>query len=534
MNKLEAWLRVAVGPRRGIAVWLGVAAAVVGSLAPWSGTDGTLGRTAEAASPGGARVFVLLLALVALIVLTDASGRRRAGLAAAAGSATIAAGAAVVSLGVGEGVSWGAGLALIGGLDLLASAASLPDDPSPPPPRRQPVWIEYVALAVSALVALAVVVIGLRIEEAGLFSAYLVFVVAVSNCLRCLGVLAWLRAASERHRGVGIALAALVAAVFPFTQGGNAYWIRVLASVGVFAAAAIGLNVVVGLAGLLDLGYVAFFGVGAYVGALFADAALTTVNVHLPFLLVVVLGALIAAMFGVAIGAPTLRLRGDYLAIVTLGFGEIFRIAAFNLDWLTRGPNGISGIPDLALGGFHFGEGHTLLGVELPSFANYYAVELLLLAVVAGAFHRLNDSRIGRAWVAIREDETAAAAMGIDTTRLKLLAFGIGAFMAGAAGTVNSHVTSQVSPDSYTFLESILLLAAVVLGGMGTVGGALLGSVALFVIPEKLRSFADARLLLFGAALVLMMRFRPEGILPSHRRARELHDAEEVPGPSSG
>jgi branched-chain amino acid transport system permease protein len=236
----------------------------------------------------------------------------------------------------------------------------------------------------------------------------------------------------------------------------------------------------------------------------------------------------------VAIGAPTLRLRGDYLAIVTLGFGEIFRISAFNLDWLTRGPNGISGVPDIAVGGFNFGETHTLLGIELPSFANYYAVELLLLAVVATGFNRLNDSRIGRAWIAIREDETAAAAMGIDTTRLKLLAFGIGAFMAGAAGTVNSHVTSQVSPDSYTFLESILLLAAVVLGGMGTIGGALLGSVALFVIPEKLRSFADARLLLFGATLVLMMRFRPEGIVPSRRRARELRAVEEAPRPTPG
>lgn len=530
-----ARLRAAVGPRRRVAFWLGAAAASAGSLAPWTGSDGgTLGRTAQVATPGGARLFVLLLVAFALVALTGAAGRRRAGLAAAAGITTVAAGAAAVTVAVGNGITWGAGLALGGGLVLLAAAASLADDRSPPPPRRLPFWIEFAALAATALVALAAVVIGLRIDEAGLFTAYLVFVVAVSNCLRWLGVLGWLQALWERHRGVGIALAALVAAVFPFTQGGNAYWIRVLASVGVFAAAAMGLNVVVGLAGLLDLGYVAFFGVGAYVGALFADAALTTLHVHLPFLLVVMLGALIAAVFGVAIGAPTLRLRGDYLAIVTLGFGEIFRIAAFNLDWLTRGPNGISGIPDLAVAGFHFGEAHTVLGVELPSFANYYAVELLLLAVVAGAFRRLNDSRIGRAWVAIREDEIAAAAMGIDTTRLKLLAFATGAFMAGAAGTVNSHVTSQVSPDSYTFLESILLLAAVVLGGMGTVAGALLGSVALFVIPEKLRSFADARLLLFGAALVLMMRFRPEGIFPSRRRARELREAEEVSAPTRG
>ena len=318
--------------------------------------------------------------------------------------------------------------------------------------------------------------------------------------------------------------AAVAAMAFPFTQDGNAYWIRVFASIGVFAAAAIGLNVVVGLAGLLDLGYVAFFGVGAYVGALLAGASLTTVDLHLPFVLVVLLGALIAAAFGVLLGAPTLRLRGDYLAIVTLGFGEIFRIAVNNWDGLTRGPNGISGVPNLAIGGYDFGASHELLGVTLPGFANYYFVELVLLAFAILAFTRLNGSRIGRAWVAIREDEVAAAAMGVDTVRLKLLAFAIGAFMAGAAGTVNAHVTTQVSPDSYTFLESILLVAAVVLGGMGSVPGALLGSAALFVIPEKLRAFQDKRLLLFGAALILMMRFRPEGIVPSRRRQREFRD----------
>ncbi len=179
---------------------------------------------------------------------------------------------------------------------------------------------------------------------------------------------------------------------------------------------------------------------------------------------------------------------------------------------------------DLAAGGFDFGESHVLFGVTLPGFANYYFVELVLIAGAILVFTRLNDSRIGRAWVAIREDELAAAASGIDTIRLKLLAFAIGAFLAGCAGTVNAHVTTQVSPDSYTFLESILLVAAVVLGGMGTVAGALLGSTALFVLPEKLRSFQDKRLLLFGAALVLVMRFRPEGLVPSKRRRRELHD----------
>jgi branched-chain amino acid transport system permease protein len=172
------------------------------------------------------------------------------------------------------------------------------------------------------------------------------------------------------------------------------------------------------------------------------------------------------------------------------------------------------------VGGFDFGDAHTFLGVKIGYFANYFWAELLLIVVVVLIFVRLNQSRIGRAWVAIREDETAASAMGVDTVRLKLLAFAVGAFLAGAAGTVNAHLTRQVSPDSYTFVESILLVAAVVLGGMGTVTGALVGSFILFVLPEKLRGFQDYRLLLFGAALVLMMRFRPGGIVLRKRGHR--------------
>ncbi|MDQ4090734.1 MAG: branched-chain amino acid ABC transporter permease, partial [Actinomycetota bacterium] len=379
---------------------------------------------------------------------------------------------------------------------------------------------------------LGAVVCGLEIDESSRFVSFLVALTFLCVAVHHLGLFTGLSALFVRHHRIAMLLGAAVAVAFPFTQQGNAYWIRVFASIGVFAVAAIGLNVVVGLAGLLDLGYVAFFGVGAYVGALLSNATLTTTRVHLPFVLVVLLGGAMAAVFGIVIGMPTLRLRGDYLAIVTLGFGEIFRITANNWDGLTRGPNGISGVPDLALGGFNFGESHELFGVTLPGFANYYFVELLLIAGAILVFTRLNDSRIGRAWVAIREDEVAAAASGIDTIRLKLLAFAIGAFLAGAAGTVNAHVTTQVSPDSYTFLESILLVAAVVLGGMGTVPGALLGSTALFVLPEKLRSFQDMRLLLFGAALILLMRFRPEGLVPSRRRRRELREEapEGVPG----
>ncbi|MGH9000977.1 MAG: branched-chain amino acid ABC transporter permease, partial [Acidimicrobiia bacterium] len=424
-------------------------------------------------------------------------------------------------------VAWGGWVALAGAAGMLVGAVALPDDrPEPVPPwplLARPVELLAVAGAMGG--ALGMVWWGLEIEESSRFTSYVAFATFASVALSRLGVFEWLLGLFVRHRSLTVGAAGLTAALFPFTQGGDAYWLRVFASVGVFAAAAIGLNVVVGLAGLLDLGYVAFFGVGAYAGGLLGGAGLSTLDIHLPFLLVVLLGALISAAFGVVIGAPTLRLRGDYLAIVTLGFGEIFRIAAFNSDDLTRGPNGIGRIPDLEIAGFNLGERHELFGVELSSFANYYLAELILLAGVILVFSRLNDSRIGRAWVAIREDETAAAAMGVDTVRMKLLAFAIGAFMAGAAGTVNAHVVSQVVPGSYEFEQSIFFVAAVVLGGMGTVPGALLGSALLFVIPEKLRAFQDKRFLLFGVALVIMMRFRPEGLVPSRRRQRELHDA---------
>ena len=530
----------------------GVGAVLVlsGCLLPWATFFfGFPGKVTLAGFPGGSRLYPLLLAAVAPLLAVSVEGRRRAGLAAAWGIVGITA-FNIAAIGFGRSlplglleergggglgaVAIGAWLTLAGGALLVAAFASLRADDERPFHPRLPAPLELLAIAFSLGLILFAVVIALEVDETSRFISLVAFITVASMALARLGVFTYVTDLFDRHRTVTLAAAAVAAVVFPFTQGGNAYWIRVFASIGVFAAAAIGLNVVVGLAGLLDLGYIAFFGVGAYVGALFAGAARTTVHVKLPFLVVVVMGAVIAGLFGVIIGAPTLRLRGDYLAIVTLGFGEIFRILAFNFDWLTRGPNGISGVPDLAIGGYNFGATNEVLGFSLPGFANYYFVELILLAVVILAFTRLNDSRIGRAWIAIREDETAAAAMGINTYRLKMLAFGIGAFMAGAAGTVNSHVTTQVSPDSYGFLESILLLAAVVLGGMGTIGGALLGSAALFIVPEKLRSFQDKRLLLFGIALIVIIRFRPEGIVANRRRQAELHDGDPSSGDASG
>jgi branched-chain amino acid transport system permease protein len=248
-------------------------------------------------------------------------------------------------------------------------------------------------------------------------------------------------------------------------------------------------------------------------------------------------GAAASLVFGVLIGAPTLRLRGDYLAIVTLGFGEIFRIVVNNLDGtsgpnVTGGPNGIPNIPDISVFGFNLGSPHSFGSFTLGRFSNYFLLMLVFTAIVVLVFSRAGNSRIGRAWIAIREDETAATAMGINSFRLKLLAFALGASLAGLAGIVQAHVAFSVVPDPYQFAGSVppnsaFLLAAVVLGGMGTVSGPLIGASMLYLIPAKLQFLNDYQLLAFGITLILLMRFRPEGLIASRRRQLEFHEAEE-------
>jgi branched-chain amino acid transport system permease protein len=300
----------------------------------------------------------------------------------------------------------------------------------------------------------------------------------------------------------------------------------------IFAATALGLNIVVGLVGLLDLGYIAFLGAGAFTAAVLSESAFATIHWSPPFIVTVLIAGTVSSILGLIIGAPTLRVSGDYLAIVTLAFGEIFRITMNNLDGndgpnLTNGSNGVPGIPDLNLLGFDFGKAHVILGVDIGRFANYYWLMLVVIAVIIVVFMNLNYSRIGRGWVAIREDELAAEAMGVNTFALKLLAFAGGAFLAGVAGAVKAHHDVSVTPDQYVFLESAFLLAAVVLGGMGTVMGVLIGATILKLLPEKLRFFSDYRLLLFGLLMVFMMRFRPEGIIADERRQLEFHAEDE-------
>jgi branched-chain amino acid transport system permease protein len=352
-----------------------------------------------------------------------------------------------------------------------------------------------------------------------------------------------LLAKDRRSAWIGFILLGILLAFLPFLvdAGLGRTWVRILDFTLLYVILALGLNIVVGYAGLLDLGYIAFYAVGAYLYALLASPQF---GLHLPFWLLLPLGALVAGMFGVVLGTPTLRLRGDYLAIVTLGFGEIIRIFMNNLNApinITNGPQGITLIDPISVAGLSLGKTHEFAGITFASVHSYYYLFLALTLLVIFICIRLQDSRIGRAWAAIREDETAAEAMGINTRNVKLLAFAMGASFGGVSGGLFAGFQGFVSPESFNLLESIMILCMIVLGGMGNIAGVVLGAFLLTILPEALRYIgdfqrwafdriildpADLRMLLFGLALVLMMLFRPEGLIPSARRRREFgHDA---------
>jgi branched-chain amino acid transport system permease protein len=289
-----------------------------------------------------------------------------------------------------------------------------------------------------------------------------------------------------------------------FPQILSTYQTNIMITALMYVVLGLGLNIVVGVAGLLDLGYVAFYAVGAY------SYALLNLHFGLGFWAVLPIGGLLAASFGIILGFPVLRLRGDYLAIVTLGFGEIIRLILENWNDFSRGPSGISNIPRP---GF-FGMEMTLN--QSISYLYYLMIALVIFTIFV--VNRLQNSRIGRAWFALREDEIACQAMGIDKTRTKLSAFSLGAFWAGMVGVIFAAKTTFVNPASFTFLESAIILCIVVLGGMGSIIGVIIAALILMLLPEYLRAFSDYRMLVFGGTLVLMMVFRPLGIISTVRR----------------
>ena len=329
---------------------------------------------------------------------------------------------------------------------------------------------------------------------------------------------------------------------------GNA-WVRIADVALLYVLLALGLNIVVGYAGLLDLGYVAFFAVGAYMYGLLASPHLLDTfpalavyfpnGLHMPLWVIVPVGAALAGLFGMLLGAPTLKLRGDYLAIVTLGFGEIIRVFMNNLDHpvnITNGPKGIDMIDSISIFGWSLSKKLTIGGFEIASVSLYYYLFLALALLSLLISHRLEFSRIGRAWMAIREDEIAAKAMGLNTRNLKLLAFGMGATFGGVSGAMFAGFQGFVSPESFSLMESVMIVAMVVLGGLGHLPGVILGAVLLSALPEVLRYVAgplqamtDGRLdaailrqLLIALAMIVVMLLRPRGLWPSPEHGKAL------------
>ena len=527
-------------------------ALMAGSIAvPWSYDPDALDDMSFAMAPSPLQLHFLVLALLGLLAFAvPLLGRKRLGklarLAAwnaaartAAGGGAVVALVAIAAIGIEAGglvnTEPGVWVALAGGILALAGGLLLPPSPEPGLGRMKPPrWVQIVVIVVGLAAVVFAAAYALSLYEGGEFFLFAALAVALVLVLKEWGAFGWLSIAAADNKRVLVAAAFVAAFSFPFTQGGSDANMSIAAQVLVFAATAMGLNIVIGLVGLLDLGYIAFLGAGAFTAAMLSGSAFATINWEPPFWLTALIAAVVAAILGLLIGTPTLRVSGDYLAIVTLAFGEIFRLTMINLDGtdgpnLTHGPNGIPGIPNLNFFGFYFGDPQHLFGIETGRFANYFWLMLLVMAFIILVFTNLNRSRIGRGWVAIREDELAAEAMGVNTFALKLLAFAGGAFLAGLAGAVRAHQYTSVVPEQFVFLESAFLVAAVVLGGMGTVMGVIIGATILKVLPEKLRFFEDYRLLLFGLLMVFMMRFRPEGIIADERRQLEFHaDDEEL------
>lgn len=352
------------------------------------------------------------------------------------------------------------------------------------------------------------------------------------------------RTAPRLNLGIILLVAGLLLAPWLASAAGGNYWVRVIDFTLLYIMLALGLNIVVGFTGLLDMGFIAFYAVGAYLAALLASPHLLDAfpvlqgyfsdGLHVSYGVLIPLAAFIAGICGILLGAPTLRLRGDYLAIVTLGFGEIIRILMRNLDRpvnITNGAKGISGIDSLSLFGLEFRGVYHLLGMKIPALYLWYYLFAALIVAIVFICIRLQRSRVGRAWHAIREDEDVARAMGINVRNFKLLAFAMGASFGGVAGVVFASFQGFVSPESFTLQESIVVLAMVVLGGIGHVPGVILGAVMLSALPELLRSQAVPvqealfgtvlvdpeilRQLFYGLALVLVMIFRPGGVWPA-------------------
>ncbi|WP_083977230.1 branched-chain amino acid ABC transporter permease [Kitasatospora azatica] len=529
----------------------GAVLTIVSVFLSWTWTSDFPGDLTVVGYPAGLQLLTLTAGLLLLLQTLAAYGLRGLGwlaptghtqplrwLAVSAFAVTwFTLGAISYELGGLANLTVGGWIAGIAVLPALYGTLALPADRHPATkPAATALWQDLIVIAAIAAAGLGIFTYGIETPYGELFAGFLIVIAFSAAAYLKSGLFERASALLTRRRPYAMSAAFIAAALFPLTQS-NDQFANLGVNILIFATVALGLNIVVGLTGLLDLGYVAFLGVGAYTAALISGSQFSPYrDAHVPFLAAALIGAAVSVVFGVLIGAPTLRLRGDYLAIVTIGFGEIFHIVVNNLDGasgpkVTNGPDGIAQIPDISFFGLNLGDAHQIGSFTIGRFANYFFLMLIVTLIVVAVFSRASNSRIGRAWIAIREDETAAEAMGINGFRTKLTAFALGAALAGLAGTVSAHVTYNVVPTPYVFAgstapNSAFLLAAVVLGGMGTVSGPLLGASLLYLLPEKLTFLKNYQLLAFGVALILLMRFRPEGIVANRRRQLEFHEAD--------
>ena len=374
-----------------------------------------------------------------------------------------------------------------------------------------------VALGSCLLVLYSLFMIGLALENAWLLISYIFLLAAAAYGWRRLpSADAWFKNLYKENKAFSFIFISLLLISYPFVFVHNPYLIHMGALCGIFVIMALGLNITLGFAGLLDLGFAVYFAAGAYTSAQLA------VNFGVSFWPGLVLGGLVASFFGFIVAWPALRVHDQYLALVTLGYGLMMNLLHRNLRFLTNGTDGVINIPPPSIGGFEFVQPLLLGGLKLPFQTNFYYLAIFLVGLTIFVSIRLRDSKMGRAWEAIREDEVAGKCFGINLTFYKVIAFTTGAFFGGVAGSLFAHMIGFIHPDNFIYMVSMTVMCMVIVGGMGNIFGVVLGAIFLIMVPERLREFQSMRLLLFGASILLLMLFRPQGIFPNVRRRREL------------
>lgn len=387
---------------------------------------------------------------------------------------------------------------------------SRPHAGRPPSKRRSGPVVAALLLALYGAL-----ILGLRIERPLLFVFYLgATAILILAYQRMITVPRWISAAFRENARLTAVILIVLVVLYPILLRGDPYLIHIAALSAIFVVMALGLNITLGFAGLLDIGFAVYFGAGAYTSAQLA------IHFGVSFWLGALAGGIVAAGFGFLVAWPALRVHDHYLGLVTLGYGLMMNLLARNLNFLTNGTDGVIDIPSPAIGSHSFTEPLQIFSLSMPFQANFYYLAVAAALVTVFISYRLMNSKLGRAWEAIREDEIAARCSGVNARGLKILAFSTGAFFGGIGGALYAHMIGFISPDSFTFLESITILVMVVIGGAGNVLGVVVGAVAFVILPERFREFEHLRLLIFGLALVLLMINRPQGIFPRVRTRR--------------